>query len=234
MSLPGGRRDLRAGGVGPEQALDLAAELAQLLRSDDQQRVTELGGLAPLDRLSGLGPHPARSELEVLLGQRQLQRLLGGGSHRVMQADRVPAGDHRGRLPRLFPAPAPAGLLHQPVFGHLAEVERAARDALAGRPGRLRGGLRAVLAQQHHQPEPGRMGVATQRLRAGKPSRAARLLVRHDVKISLARNLYKYISGLLVRSVLPRETGKPGPRPLRFRPGRSAPGRYAQRTTAGP
>ena len=34
------------------------------------------------------------------------------------------------------------------------------------------------------------MGVTAQRLRSSKPGRAARILVRHDVNISLARNLY--------------------------------------------
>ena len=42
-----------------------------------------------------------------------------------------PAGEHRRRAPRPFPAVAAACLLDQPVLGELAQVERAAGRALA-------------------------------------------------------------------------------------------------------
>src|SRR5919204_606165 len=142
--------------VGLDQLLDRLAELFELGRRQVQPGVAEELGRLPVLRLVPPPLEPGEQVLEVALRDHGREEL-GGGRHLRRLRDARPARVQRRGTPRPFSAPPSPRLLDEAVLRELAEVERAARGALADRLSGLGGRQRSLATEQAEERESDRV-----------------------------------------------------------------------------
>jgi hypothetical protein len=176
--------------IGIQQVAHPRAQIRELPRRQVHEVVPELRSLLPFTWLSGATLEPTHHPLEVAFGDHARQQLRRGIGLGVV-GDRGPLREQCRCPPRAF-APLPARrLLDEPVLGELAQMERAARGALAEELPCTGGGGRTLPPKQADQGEASRVRNGPQGPRIGELDRAPTPLPRHDRKISFERSVVK-------------------------------------------